>query len=267
MSIHPTAIIHPDAEIAGTASIGAHVCIEGPAKIGEDTVVRANAVIAGPVTIGEGNVIGHGAIIGTEPQDLRFDPATTSGVAIGNHNVIREYSTIHRGSKDGGFTTIGDHNFLMCGAHLGHDVSIGNHVIIANNTLLGGHVHVGDRAFIGGGSVFHQGIRIGRLVMAQGHGSSSKDVPPFTICTRLSRIAGLNTVGLRRAGLTLDQRNELKAAFRLIYQSGLNISQALDKARESEWGPDANEFFDFISAAKKRGVCALAASQDHPSSP
>ena len=256
--IHPTAIIHPDAEIAEGVSIGPYACIEGPAKIGENTAIHAHAILSGPVTLGERNVIGHGAIIGTKPQDLSFDPeTTTSGVVIGNDNTIREYATIHRASKDNGVTSVGNQNFIMAGAHLGHDVCVGNHVVIANNVLLAGHIQVGDRAFLGGGGVFHQFIRIGRLAITQGGIAAGKDIPPFTVAVRVNRIAGINTIGLKRNGFGADQRHEIKAAFQLLYLSGLNVSQALARARESEWGPEATEFFEFVASAKKRGICAV----------
>ncbi len=152
---------------------------------------------------------------------------------------------------------MGDHNYLMAGAHLGHDVHLGSHVVIANNALLGGHVHIGDRVFIGGGSIFHQHIRVGRLALTQGASGFSKDVPPFTMGAEHNFVAGLNTVGLRRAGLDSARRQEIKNAFKLLYKSGLNTAQALAAAGELDWGPDAREFFDFVRDAKKRGICDL----------
>jgi len=257
MPIHPTAIIHPDARIAGDAEIGPYVCIEGPAEIGAGCTIEAHAVLAGIVRMGSGNRIGHGAIVGALPQDLGFDPKRRSGVVIGDGNTIRELCTIHRATAEGGATRMGDRNYLMAGTHLGHDVQMGSDVIIANNALLGGHVHVGDRVFIGGGCVFHQFMRVGRLAITQGASAFSKDIPPFTLAAERNTVAGLNVVGLRRAGFDAGQRSEIKSAFKLLYKSGLNVAQALASSREMDWSETGQEFFDFVVAAKKRGICDL----------
>ena len=237
--IHPTAHVDPAAEI------------------GPDCVIEAHAAILGQTRLGARNHVGRGALIGGLPQDLAFDPATESGVEIGEGNVIREYCTIHRGSAAGSITRLGDRNFLMVGAHLGHNAQVGNDVVIANNVLLAGHVTVGDRCFLGGGSVVHQHVRIGRGAMLQGGSAISKDVPPFCVGALLNVIGGLNVVGLRRSGFDAGERAEIKAAFKLLYGSGLNVSQALERSREREWGTAATEFFAFAAGAKKRGLCAM----------
>ena len=260
MPIHPTAIIHPSAQISDHAEIGAYVCIEGAAVVGDGCVLQSHAVLSGDVTLGKGNRVGHGAVIGAWPQDLAFKPERKSAVIIGDGNTIREHCTIHRATGEGSATRIGSHNFLMAGAHLAHEVVIGDHNIVANNALLGGHVHVADRVFIGGGCVFHQGMRIGRLAICQGASAFSKDIPPFTLAAERNTVAGLNVVGLRRAGLDATQRQEIKAAFKLLYKSGRNTAQALAAAREREWGESARAFFEFVAAAKKRGICDLLES-------
>jgi UDP-N-acetylglucosamine acyltransferase len=257
MPIHPTAIVHPDAKIAGDADIGPYVCIEGPAEIGSRCVIGAHAILAGRVRLGDDNRVGYGAILGAASQHLSFAPDHPGEVVIGNGNTIRELCTIHRSTLEGGATRVGDHNYLMAGAHLGHDVEIAGHVVIANNALLGGHVHVASRVFIGGACVFHQHIRIGRLAIAQGASAFSKDIPPFTLAAERNTVAGLNAVGLRRAGLDVAQRQEIKNAFKLLYKSGMNTAQALAASLELDWGPEAREFFDFVRAAKKRGICDL----------
>ena len=174
---------------------------------------------------------------------------------IGAGNVIREHCTIHRGGTEGSATVIGDSNFLMVGAHLGHDCRIGNGVVIANNCLLAGHVRIDDRAFIGGGSRFHQGIRIGRLVMAEGR--FTKNLPPFLIAAK-NQVFGMNILGLRRAGFSPAERDEIKRAFKLLYESGLNTKQALEKAAETGFGPIGREFFDFVADAGKRGIVSYS---------
>jgi UDP-N-acetylglucosamine acyltransferase len=259
--LHPTAVIHPDAELGANVTVGPYAVIEGPAKIGAGCVIQAHAVIGGQVEMGSDNLIGYGAVIGSDPQDFAFRPEIQSAVRIGNGNKIREYCTIHRGTTEGSATVVGDGCFLMGGAHLAHNVALGHHVIIANNALLGGHVQVAERVFIGGGCVFHQHIRVGRLAICQGLSAFSKDIPPFTMAAERNGVAGLNIVGLRRAGFTAQQRAEIRAAFALLYRRGFNTTQALAAARERTWGAEAQALFDFVAAAKKRGICAFLATR------
>lgn len=254
--IHPSALIATRARIGADVTIGPHTIVGDEVTIGDETILGANVVIEGEVSIGGKNRIGHGALIGGAPQDLSFAPGTKSRVEIGEGNVIREYVTIHRGTKEGSATTLGDDNFLMAGAHVGHNCAIGNRVIVANNVLLGGYVSVADQAFLGGGTVFHQFMRVGRLVIVQGASAFSKDLPPFTLAAERNMIFGLNVVGLRRAGFSPGQRDEIKRAFKLLYASDLNTRQALDKSREMEWTEVGREFFAFVEeAAKTKGVC------------
>lgn len=255
MSIAPSAIIHPDAELGANVTVGPYAVIEGAAKIGDSCTIQAHAIIGGHVRMGQGNVIGYGAIVGGDPQDFAFDPATPSEVVIGNGNKIREYCTIHRGTAEGSATIVGDGCFLMAGAHLAHNVRLGNGVVLANNALLAGYVIVEDRVFVGGGCVFHQHMRVGRLAMCQGLSGFGKDIPPYVIAGRINGVVGLNVVGLRRAGFTAAQRTEIKEAFALLYRSGLNVSQALTESAQKPWGPEAQAFWDFVAGSKKRGLC------------
>jgi UDP-N-acetylglucosamine acyltransferase len=257
LKIHHTAILDPGARIGPDVKIGPFSTIGPQVRIGDNTIVQSHVVIEGEVTIGTGNFIGHGAVIGAPPQDVSFSPERKTRIEIGNKNVIREYCTIHRGSPEGSATKIGDNNFLMTAAHLGHNCAISNNVIIANNCLLGGHVRVDDGAFLGGGGVFHQHMRIGRLALTQGASGFSKDIPPFVIAAEINYVFGVNVIGLRRAGFSGQDRDEIKAAFKLLYTSGLNISQALKKAAAMEFGAPAREFFAFVATAGKRGICPL----------
>jgi UDP-N-acetylglucosamine acyltransferase len=257
VKIHPSAIVDPDAQLGNGTEIGPYSVVGAEVKIGDGSIIQSHAVIEGNVTIGAGNFIGHGAIIGGAPQDLSFSPERKTRIDIGNENVIREHCTIHRGSADGSATKIGNENFLMAGAHIGHNCEIGNNVIIANNCLLAGHVRVDDGAFLGGGSTFHQFMHIGRLVMVQGSSAFGKDLPPFVIAAERNSVLGVNVIGLKRAGFNAKDREEIKNAFKLLYTSGLNISQALEKAAATEFGAAAREFFDFVASAKKRGICPL----------
>src|ERR1043166_7356020 len=232
--IHSTAIVDSASQLGTDVSIGPYALIGADVAIGERSTIQSHVVIEGAVTIGSGN-----------------------------DNVIREYCTIHRGSPDGSATTIGNKNFLMVGAHIGHNCQIGNNVIIAINCLLAGHVVVDDHAFLGGGSTFHQHMHVGRLVMVQGSSAFGKDLPPFTLAAERNAIFGLNVVGLKRGGFTAKERDEIKAAFKLIYMSGLNISQALHKAASMKLGPAAREFVDFVANAKKRGICPYRHHEGH----
>jgi UDP-N-acetylglucosamine acyltransferase len=255
VKIHPTAIVDPGAQIGAEVEIGPYSIVGADAIIGEKCVIQSHVIIEGSVVMGTGNFIGHGAIIGPIPQDLGFMREIQSGVEIGNGNVIREYCTIHRGASEGSNTVVGDHSFLMVGTHLGHDCRIGNGVVIANNCLLAGHVRIDDGAFIGGGSRFHQSIRIGRLVMAEGR--FTKNLPPFMSAAK-NQVYGMNIIGLRRAGFTQEERDEVKRAFKLLYKSGFNTKQALEKTAEAGFGPIGREFFDFVVEAGKRGIISYS---------
>ena len=257
MKIHPTALVDPDAQIGKDVEIGPFSVIGPQAAIGDRTIMQSHVVIEGNVAIGTDNFVGHGAIIGAPPQDLSFSLERKTKVEIGNDNVIREYCTIHRGSLEGSVTKIGDKDFLMAGAHIGHNCEIGNNVIIANNCLLAGHVRVDDGVFLGGGSTFHQHMHVGRLVMVQGSSAFGKDLPPFVIAAERNSVFGVNVVGLRRAGFSAKDRDEIKAAFKLVYQSGLNVGQALERAAIMKFGAAAHEFLTFVANAKKRGICPL----------
>jgi UDP-N-acetylglucosamine acyltransferase len=251
VTIHSTAIVSEKATLGAEVEVGPFSIIGAEAVIGDRCQIQSHVVIEGAVEMGTGNVIGHGSIIGSTPQDVTFKKQTKSGIKIGNDNVIREHCTIHRGASDGSATTLADGNLLMTGVHLGHDCQIGNGVIIVNNSLLAGHVRIDDRAFIGGGSRFHQGIRIGRLVMAEGR--FGKSLPPFLIAAK-NHVFGLNVLGLRRAGITPEERDEIKRAFKLLYRMGLNTKQALEEASKTEFGPLGREFFNFVAEAGKRGI-------------
>jgi len=266
LKIHPTALVDPDAQIGADVEIAPFSIIGPQAAIGDRTIVQSHVVIEGNVAIGTGNFVGHGSIIGAPPQDLSFSLERKTKVEIGNDNVIREYCTIHRGSPEDSVTKIGDNNFLMVGTHVGHNCEIGNNVVIANNCLLAGHVRVDDGAFLGGGSTFHQHMHVGRLVMVQGSSAFGKDLAPFVIAAERNYVVGLNVVGLRRAGFSARDRDELKAAFKLLYTSGLNISQALEKAETMNFGAPAREFFEFVASAKKRGICPLKRGADDENS-
>lgn len=254
MNIHPSAIISPSACLAEDVEVGPHAIIGAEVTLGAGCVIQAHAVLESRVTMGVDNFVGYGAIIGAPPQDFAHKPEVSSAVRIGDHNRIREYVTIHRGTKEGTETTVGSGCFLMVGTHLGHNVSLADNVIITNNCLLAGYVDVGESAVLGGASVFHQFMRIGRRAMIAGSSSFNKDVPPFVTANFRNLLVGINVIGLRRGGFSRESRLEVKRAFKLVYRSGLRVREALAEAEKGEWGAEAREFFDFIRASK-RGTC------------
>jgi UDP-N-acetylglucosamine acyltransferase len=257
VNIHPTAVVHPGAEIGRETQIGPFAVVESGARIGPECIIEAHAVIRESVRLGERNLVGYGTVLGSDPQDFSFRPATRSEVVIGNDNRFREYCTVHRGTAEKSATRIGDRCYIMSGAHLGHNVTLGNDVVIANNALLGGYVDIADRVFVGGGCVFHQFVRVGRLAICQGQSAFSKDVPPFTIGAERNAVAGLNVIGLRRAGVAPNTRAKIKQAFKLVYCSGRNVHDAIKESHAQQWAPEADEFFRFIHGSRKRGICAL----------
>ena len=254
MKIHPTAVIDPGARLGTDVEVGPYSLIGPLVTIGDRSVIRSHVVLEGAVEIGTDNVIGPGSIIGGAPQDLGFKPETQSRVVIGNNNIIREHCTVHRGTMEGSATVIGDGNFLMTAVHIGHNSQVGNGIIMANNSLLGGHVQIQDRAFLGGGATFHQYVHVGRLAMVQGRSGFSKDIPPFVIGAIRNVVVGVNVIGLRRAGFSATERDEIKRAFKLLYRSGLNARQAVEEAATLDFGPLGREFFDFVANARKRGI-------------
>lgn len=259
MQIHPTALVDPSAQIGPDCEIGPYVIIGPQVILGARCRIHAHAVLMDRITLGDDNLIGHGAILGGKPQDFAHQDSVSSEVRIGHRNTLREYVTIHRGTKEGSVTLIGDDNYLMVGAHVGHNARIGNRAVLANNVLLAGYVEVFDGAVLGGGTAFHQFMRVGRLAMVRGGTRMGKDVPPFTVADD-RRVIGLNAIGLRRSGMSPTARLEIKRAFAHIFRSNLNISQALAAIQPDQWGPEANEFFDFIRESK-RGISSWGSSR------
>ena len=251
--IHPTAIIHPQAQLDSTASVGPYAVIDAGVALGAQCVVGPHAHLTGHTTIGAHNRFHAGCVIGDAPQDLKYHGEPTR-LRIGDHNVFREHVTVHRSNKLTEDTVIGAHNFLMAHSHVGHNARLGNHIILANGALLAGHVTVEDRVFISGNCLVHQFVRIGTLALMQGGAAISKDLPPYTVARGDNGICGLNTVGLRRAGFTTAQRRELKRLYHALFRAGKNLRQAVAEARKQEASECARVLLEFI-AASKRGVC------------
>lgn len=263
---HPNAIIDPAAQIGADVEIGPYTIIGPNVTIGDGCRIHEHVLLTGHVILGPENSVGYGSVIGADPQDFAFDPTTRSRVVIGARNVIREYVTIHRGTAPDSATVVGDQNFIMTGVHFGHNCRVGNRTVIANNVLLAGYVEIGDQAVLGGGTVFHQFMRVGRLCMVRGGTRFGKDIPPFLVADRTNVVTGLNAVGLRRAGFSTETRSELKRLFRLLFASGLNVSQALEEASTHPWSESAAEMLTFVTEAKKRGICRASSSMRGDSS-
>lgn len=261
MSIHPKAEIDPTAKLGRDVSVGPFAVILGGTEIGDGCVIGPHAVIHPYTTLGPGCRVHAGAVLGDLPQDLAFKDAV-SRVVIGANCTIREGVTVHRGTKEGTETVVGDNCFLMALSHLAHNCRLGKNVILANGVMLAGYVEVGDRAFLSGYTGAHQFVRIGRLAMLAGGCIARKDVPPF--CTAVGmehgRVVGLNVVGMRRAGLSPAERAEVKKAFNLLYRSGLNVSQAAERMKGELTSAPAAEFREFVEASK-RGVCGFKAGE------
>ena len=253
MPVDPTARIAPDVELAAGVEVGPGAIIEGPSRIGPGTRILAHAYIGPHTTIGADNLIGFGAVIGYDPQDYAFQ-GEESHTIIGDRNIIREYATIHRGTKPGSATRVGNDNFLMALSHLAHNAQVGNHVIVVNGALVGGYVEVADRAFISGNCVIHQFCRVGTLALMRGGARTSRDVPPYSIIDGDHIVRGLNLVGLKRAGFTAAQIAPLRQAFRLLFARRGNLSQALARVEaEVPLTPEVTHLLDFIKSSQ-RGV-------------
>lgn len=263
MSIHPSASIDPGAQLGERVTVGPGAVIASGAVIGDGCIIGPHAVIYGCVTMGPDCHVHAGAVIGDTPQDVAFKPGVKSYVRIGARTELREGMTIHRGTKEGTETVVGDDCLLMGYCHLAHNVKIGNKVICVNGVLLAGYVDVGDGAFVSGNAVVHQFCRIGRLAIVGGLSAITKDVPPFcmTRSGSMSLVVGLNVIGLRRNGFTPAQRTSIRSCLDILYKQGLNVSQAVEVLQQRADDPYAREFIDFI-AASRRGLCKFSARGD-----
>lgn len=256
MTIHSTALVDPRAVIDDTVEIGPFAIVDGPVTVGPRTRIMAYAYVTGRTTIGCDNTIHMGAVIGHEPQDFSFSGEETA-LQIGDRNVFREHCEVHRSSKLGTATTIGNDNYFMTHAHIAHDCKIGNHVILATGAALGGHVEVADRAFISGNCAVHQFVRVGQLSMLRGLSRATRDVPPFVIVDETSTVRGLNRVGLRRAGFGPQQIRDLQKVFRHLFRTRRNLRLAMAELEVEPMSPEAQYLIDFMRTTR-RGVCTAA---------
>ena len=252
--VSPAARVHPEARIGAQCAVGDFCIIEQDVDIGNFCRIEPYAFIKRWTTLGERNEISAGAVLGTDPLDKTFT-GERSYLKIGNSNVIREHFTISRGTKPESETRIGDGNYIMTSGHIAHNCVIGDGTVIASNALVAGYCHIEDQAFISGGVVVHQFSNIGRLAMVAGNAAVNSDLPPFFLYSgyRVATV-GLNLVGLRRAGFTAQQIGVIKAAYRILYRSGLKLEEALAKIASEADDQNTRHLVAFIRSSK-RGIC------------
>jgi UDP-N-acetylglucosamine acyltransferase len=252
-NIHPSATIGENVELGTGNTIGQNVTIEDGVRIGNNNWIMSGAFIAAGTVLGNDNEIHMNAVIGHAPQDLAYKGEETF-TRIGDRNIIREFVTIHRGTKAGTATVIGNENYIMAYCHIAHNCLLGNNIIMVNQASLTGHCTVEDRAFLSGMTGFHQFTRIGTLAMVSALTAINKDIPPYVVCGGRPGVAqGINVIGMRRAGIGPEARAEIKEAYKLLYRSGLNTSQAIEAIKSSLKSKEVSHMVAFIEASK-RGI-------------
>jgi UDP-N-acetylglucosamine acyltransferase len=257
MAVHPLAVVGGGAVLGSGVEIGPFACVADDVVLGDGVVVMGHASILGGVRLGESCVVHHGAVLGGDPQNRAYRGERTY-LQVGARTVFREYSTVSRGTRAGSATRIGSDGMLMTGAHVGHDCALGDHVTIANAVHVAGHCEIQDCATIGGATVLHQFVRVGRLAMIGGDSGLRQDAPPFMLTNghAPALVYGVNRVGLARASISIEARRALKLAFRILYRSGLNTSQAAGRIRaELPALPEIEELLKFIRPSR-RGLCS-----------
>lgn len=256
-NIHPSAVVSEQAEVDPSARIGPFCIIEPGAVIGPECELVSNVCVFGNTVMGRGNTICHGAAIGAAPQDLSYTPDKARPLVIGEQNHFKENVVISCGVKSEQGTRIGSHNFFMNSSHVGHDCIVGDHNIFAPSAILGGHVEIDHHVFLSGLVAVHQFCRIGAYVMVGGVSGVRQDVPPYCMVNgQYARYVGLNLVGLKRNGFSVEQRNVVKRVYRLLFLSGLRQSEALSRIREFTDSPEAETILRFIEQAERGLVSA-----------
>lgn len=252
--IHPSAIISKKAHLPSDAQVGPYVIIEDDVVIGGGVKILAHAYLCSGTIIGDNCEVHMGAVLGHTPQHLKFKGAKTY-LKIGDRNIFREYCSVHRGLEEGSSTVIGDDNFLMGFSHVAHDCTIADNVVICNGALIAGHAQVEEKAFISGNVTVHQFVKIGRLAMIGGLARINKDVVPYTLVEGDSQVCSLNLVGIDRAGIGQKAKAQIKAIYKILYRSDLNVSQALEKIKGiGDLAEEARRMADFVELSE-RGIC------------
>jgi UDP-N-acetylglucosamine acyltransferase len=260
MGIHPTAIVAPGAKLGPDVEIGPFCTVGAKVRIGARTKLVSHVVVDGDTWVGEDCEVYPFAAIGCNPQDKKLKAGDPAGkLRIGAHNRIREHVTIHGGTPfGGGTTTVGDHNMLLVGAHIGHDSTVGNNVVFTNGAMAAGHTTIGDRAILGAMVGIHQFARVGKLAMIGAGAMVSHDAPPFAMVQGdRAKLVAVNLVGLHRNGYTVEQKALVKRVFRLLFWRAGTLHQRLEFVRGSNLhrDPICREIVEFV-AGSKRGVCS-----------
>ncbi len=253
-SIHPTAVVDPSAELAEGVEIGPYAVVGRESRLGRGTTVGAHAVIGPHTTLGESNRVFPHACVGLDPQDLKYK-GEKSLLVVGDDNTFREFCTLNRGCGEGNATRVGSHNLMMAYSHVGHDCVLGSHLVLANSVALAGHVVVEDHVGIGGLVGVHQFCHVGEHCMIGGGAMVSKDVVPYVMVSGdIPQLFGLNLVGLKRAGFGRDVIRVLEEAYRTLFRSNLNTSQALAAlAGAASQSPQVAHLVEFIKGSE-RGI-------------
>ncbi len=256
--IHKTAIIHPNAKLSSSVSVGPYSIIGPDVKIDDNVIISSHCRIDGQTTIGKNCQIFSGAVVGSAPQDKKYTIDDDVYLVIGESNIIREYVTVNPGTIDGGRkTVVGNNNLFMAYAHIAHDCVIGNHCVLANNGTVAGHVTLEDNAVVGGLSAVHQFVRLGRLSIVGGCSKVVQDIPPFSMCDgHPAKVYNINSLGLKRAKFSTKTIASLKRAFKLLFHSGLAKATAIAKIeKDIEPCPEV-EHLIFFAKTTKRGLCS-----------
>lgn len=254
MQIHPTAIVSKKAKLADDIEVGPYTTIKDNVVIGSGTKIGAHCVIDGNTAIGKSCEIFTGAVLGSQPQDLKYK-GEESFLEIGDNNIIREYSTFNPGTGEGGRTVTGNNNLFMAYTHIAHDCKVGDNCIIANNGTLAGYVTIEDKAVVGGLVAIHQFVRVGMLSIIGGCSKVVQDVPPYSMCDgHPARVYSLNLVGLKRNGISKDSRDQLNRAFKILFNTGLSIRHALDEIEKTVAPCDEVSYLVNFIKNSKRGI-------------
>ncbi len=258
VAIHKTAMVHPESRLGHGVVVGPYSIIEKNVTIGDNCQIGNFCVIQGNTTIGKDCQFFTGAVIGSTPQDKKFDGNGQVYLFIGDANIFREYVTVNPGTPEGGGkTTIGNDNLLMAYSHVAHDCVIGNHCIMANNATLAGHVTLEDMAVVGGLTAVHQFVRLGRLSIVGGCSKVVQDIPPFSMCDgHPAKVYSLNSVGLKRAKIPSEKIKILRKAFKILFHSGLSKTHALEQIEKEIPSCPEIEHLLFFTKTSKRGLCS-----------
>jgi len=261
-TIHPSATVGKGVKLGNDNEIGPGCVLEDGVVLGSNNKLWMNVYLGPGTTLGDGNQVHMGAVVGHAPQDLAYKGAPTFTV-IGNNNTVREYVTIHRGTKEGSATVLGSDNFLMANAHVAHNCQIGDRVILVNLASLTGYCVIEDGVLLSGMVGLHQFTRVGRLAMVSALSAVNKDIPPYMLCGgRPGVVQGLNVIGLRRAGFPPPVREDIKRAYKLLYRSELNVPHALEAIEKECHTEQVKHLVEFIRSSE-RGICAgISGSED-----